>query len=482
MRKWILGWVIVMVVLTVLRLYPHRTDILVYGSSPGAVAAAIGAARVGGDVLLISPIPWVGGVMTAGGLSVLDGETGTGIALEFQDRVQIHYGSGADIKSQISSCTYEPKVGEAILRQMLREAEVKVQTGWELSAVRTKGRRITGATFRKGLRRRTYESKMVVDASWNGDLAAMAGCDFYLGQDPPERFGELLPGHSIPGREQCISQPVIIQRYDTPRPVPRPAGYDPTLYARPNLRWLKPRNQPYSVRWYGRLPDPKLVMLNYPAQQNLPVNYCAASPEEQDQMVRRAKDRTLGFVYYLQNETNMGTHWAIADDQFPTSDGFPMEPYTRESRRIICRHMVTERDIVPAEELALATERPGELIIASPKHRAPKPPDSIAFADYNIRDVHVPNRDFPRLKQPFPRRWGIPYGALVPVQFDNLLMGDSNIGSSHIARGSFRLQPSRMRIGQAAGVAAVVALHGGTWPSNVKRIQALLKRQGCEPI
>ena len=84
---------------------------------------------------------------------------------------------------------------------------------------------------------------------------------------------------------------------------------------------------------YGKLPNGK-YMINWPIEGNdYYVDMIDMTPEERADAVRRAKNHTLSFVYFLQHELGFNT-LGLADDEFPTEDRLPFIPYHRESRRI----------------------------------------------------------------------------------------------------------------------------------------------------
>ena len=64
---------------------PEKYDLVVYGSSPAGIAAAVAGGRLGLKVGLFEPLPMIGGMGAAGNLALNDGGNGahTGIALEF---------------------------------------------------------------------------------------------------------------------------------------------------------------------------------------------------------------------------------------------------------------------------------------------------------------------------------------------------------------------------------------------------------------
>ena len=65
-------------------------------------------------------------------------------------------------------------------------------------------------------------------------------------------------------------------------------------------------------------------------------------------------------------------------------------------------------------------------------------------------------------------RWyGLPYRSLVPLEVDNLLVAGRSISATSDAAGAVRVMPPCMAMGQAAGIAAAIAVNGGTAPRNV---------------
>ncbi len=65
-------------------------------------------------------------------------------------------------------------------------------------------------------------------------------------------------------------------------------------------------------------------MINWPIDGNdYYANVIEMSPQERQAVFEKAKNYTKCFIYYIQSELgykNLG----IADDEFPTSDGFPL--------------------------------------------------------------------------------------------------------------------------------------------------------------
>ncbi|MGE3780877.1 MAG: FAD-dependent oxidoreductase, partial [Pirellulaceae bacterium] len=106
----------------------ENVDVVVYGATPGGIAAAMSAATGGARVALVEPTPRIGGLITSG-LSHSDFRTLEGLNgafLEFARRVEAYYVAayGADspqVRDSFHGTFAEPKVNLAVLEQMLAE-------------------------------------------------------------------------------------------------------------------------------------------------------------------------------------------------------------------------------------------------------------------------------------------------------------------------------------------------------------------------
>src|SRR5688572_9862741 len=160
-----------------------RVDVCVYGGTPGGVAAAIQATRMGKTAALAVFRRHVGG-MTSGGLTAVDvgtKESIGGIAAEFLDRV----GQWRD---------FRPSAAEKSFLAMLDDAAVRVYFEHRLKDVVKDGNRIRSITFENGNK---IEAKMFVDATYEGDLFAKAGVSFHVGREDNSQYGETVNGFQI---------------------------------------------------------------------------------------------------------------------------------------------------------------------------------------------------------------------------------------------------------------------------------------------
>ena len=188
------------------------------------------------------------------------------------------------------------------------------------------------------------------------------------------------------------------------------------------------------------------------------------NPPAFDSLMTVAKKRTLGFVYFLQNELGFNT-LGIADDVYPTADGLPFIPYSREARRIAGRDTMTVE----------AARNPYDFDLYA---------RAVAVGDYPLDHHHMQNPGWEQWKQlsfdPIPS-FSVPLGVVVPVEVEDLLVADKAVSVSWEMNGAVRLQPVIMGLGQAAGALAALAVRDGKHPSEVpcREVQALLLDHGC---
>ena len=172
----------------------HAYDLVVYGASAGGVTTAISGARHGLKTVLIEPGRHVGG-MSTGGLSRTDvgkREVIGGMALEFYQLVGDRYEMRR--YNQPVAWFYEPRVGEAVMRQWLKDSGVTVLFGHRLEekdGVVKDGARVVEIVTEGGAR---FRGSVFADCSYEGDLMAQAKVSYTWGREAVSEYGEALAG------------------------------------------------------------------------------------------------------------------------------------------------------------------------------------------------------------------------------------------------------------------------------------------------
>ncbi len=413
-----------------------KYDLVVVGGGTGGTAAAIEAARDGASVLIVEESPWLGGMLTSAGVSAIDGNYRLrgGIFGEFTDSLAARYGGYDALKSGwVSNILFNPAVGADILANMAGEAGVEVRFETTVTGIRDHWHLTLSDGFR-------VKARILIDGTELGDIALEAGAE------------ELQDRVTL----QDMTYVATLKRYDHDVTMEEPQDYNPDLYRDCCSTW-----PPEMMLSYGALPDGH-IMLNWPQNGNdIYLDYLNMPREE---VYRQAKNRTLGYIYYLQTELgykNIG----IAHDVFPTADGLPFYPYYRESRRFAGRDTMTLE----------AARRPYDFDLYT---------RAVAVGDYPVDHHHNQNPRWEELSHLWYGKipsFSVPLGVVIPVGVEDLLMADKNISVSWEMNGATRLQPVVTGLGQAAGALAAIAVKTGRHPSEVpaSEVQEVLLDHGC---
>ena len=193
-------------------------DVVIYGSSPAALTAAIEAQALGKTAVIVSPETRIGG-LTTGGLGQTDiGNKSAfgGLALQFYRDIATYYkndaswkyekrtdylpdGQCAGTKGSDSMWTFEPSAALSVLETWEKKHALDIRRGEWLDRaagqvkVRGEGerRRIVSFVTESG---RVYKGKMFVDATYEGDLMAAAGVSYTVGREANGVYGETISG------------------------------------------------------------------------------------------------------------------------------------------------------------------------------------------------------------------------------------------------------------------------------------------------
>lgn len=180
-------------------------DIVIVGGNPGGLMAAISAARLGKNSVILERTNHIGG-LPANGLGATDIATRaatTGLFREFVDRVKQHYINtyGTD-SEQVKICSdgyhFEPSVAANVFDNMLTEHSDKItilrmrQFDAENENIVLHNNRIEKIRI---LNRQTgkieeYTGKIFIDATYEGDLGAAAKVPFRIGREGKDEFNE----------------------------------------------------------------------------------------------------------------------------------------------------------------------------------------------------------------------------------------------------------------------------------------------------
>jgi hypothetical protein len=496
-----------------------QADVVVYGGTSGGVTAAIQVKRLGKSVVLIEPTKHVGG-LTSGGLGYTDSGNKAvvgGLSREFYQRVKKHYDNPAAWKhekpeqyknyrkDEDAMWTFEPAVAEKLLREMLAEAKVPLVEGERLdlsfdninkrhNGVKFEGKRITSIKMESG---KTFEGKMFIDATYEGDLMSLSGSTYTYGREANKAYGETLNGVARKWNQHNHRFIVKVDPYKKPGdpksgvifgldkddelaadgeadkrlqafcfrmcmsnvpenrvPFPKPDGYDEAKYE------LLFRNFEAGDKRFPMKPD---MMPNGKTDTN---NNCAVSTDfigqnhaypdatyaERDKIVKDHEVYQKGLMWSLANHPRVPKEvrdqmakWGLPKDEFTETGGWPHQIYVREARRMVSDYVHTEADC--------RRQRPTPQSVGMGSYNM----DSHNCARYVTPEGFVQNEGDVQVSPGGP--YQISYLSIVPkaAECPNLLVPVC-VSSSHIAYGSIRMEPVFMVLGQSAATGAVIAI------------------------
>jgi hypothetical protein len=182
---------------------------------------------------------------------------------------------------------------------------------------------------------------------------------------------------------------------------------------------------------------------------------------------------TKGLLFYVANDSHLPRalrdemkQWGLARDEFVDNGNWPYQLYIREGRRMVGDFVMTQRDIQT------------DLIKT----------DAIAMGSYNSDSHNVQRFEQPdrsaqnegNMEVPV-EPYQIPYRVMLPsrTQATNLLVPVC-LSASHVTYSTVRMEPQYMMIGQAAGVAAALAISADVPPQDIDitSLRRILKAQG----
>ena len=102
--------------------YDITTDVLIIGGGASGTAAGIQAARMDVDAVIVEESTWLGGMLTAAGVSCIDGNSRmpSGFFGEFRDSIADLYGGYDNLRTNwVADYSFEPSVGNALFHRMV---------------------------------------------------------------------------------------------------------------------------------------------------------------------------------------------------------------------------------------------------------------------------------------------------------------------------------------------------------------------------
>lgn len=415
-----------------------EVDVIVCGSGPAGVTAAIQAARRGASVRLLEVHGCLGGVWTSGLLSLVLDAKKHGFITEL---IQILQERSAHKGLNEKGFFYDPEEMKLLLEELCVEAGVKVQLFTRVvAAQRDSQNRLNTVITESKSGRQAWKAKVFIDATGDGDLGMLAGCEWELGET-----------------KDCPCQPMTMMAMVT---VPNPELLQPfaSHYGTPGWRKVPVENFKAEMARFGHKPSYGLPSLFHVRDGlfNLMINHEYAVRADDAQAVTDATFRARSEIHKIvRGLKKLGGPWdglllVATAEQIGVRDG----------RRIKGRYTMTDVDLIEGR----------------------KQKDGVTVVDFGV-DIHAQTKELNESK-PYhtagvkSKPYEIPLRAMIAKDVDGLMMAGRCISGDFISHASYRVTGNAVAMGEAAGVTAALSASQKVAPHEVqwREVHALLQK------
>lgn len=414
-----------------------EADIVVVGGGTTGPIAAISAARRGKSVVLIERFGSLGGNLTLGLNTKPSGALVGGLPLEIWNLARSVGGAGEDYMAVSKSggvkiaSPCDPEIMKMLLTRLCAEAGVQILFETFVSNPVVEDGTVTGVVIESKAGRQFVGCKVLIDCSADGDMAVKSNVPFVMGSGDGSqmqpvsmyfimtnvdikklaawaRVTDDVPARAIPDKEEDLDYGLWLTGFNRSlREFQQETGIS---LQRENITLKTADGQLYvnATRVLG-------VDIFSPAEFTAAILECY---RQVDAYSRFLREKIPGF-----EKARLGQISPVLG--------------VRETRHIVGEYTLTADDAIEGHYFE----------------------DSIA-ADASALDIHDPKGadvDFRGM-----RAYEIPYRCLVPMGVEQMLVAGRCISADHVAHGRSRNMPACMATGQAAGVAAAVAIESGT--------------------
>jgi hypothetical protein len=417
-----------------------ETEVLVIGGGSAGSMAAIASGSEGRKTLIVERYGFLGGTST----TILDtfygfyipGTTNRKVIGGIPDRLLDKltqrnamllrpntYGAGTGI-------TYDPEVLKVVWEELMSEAQVDILLHSFVVDVVMQGNKVTGVIVVNKSGFTLIEAQVVIDASGDADVTALAGFPF-------DGIGSHIP-------VQSLTTTFRVGNVDEPK----------TKQFTKNQMWdwMKEANQ--SGKYHLPREEGSVHITTLPGV--MATNMVRLAIPDPTNIIELSKAEILGRRQALE-------YFRFMKDYLPGYEksvflNFSTQIGVRETRRVIGEYTLTKEDVLNARKFE----------------------DVIVLCGAPIEDHH--NQAGTKWEYlPDGETYQVPYRSLIPKDSVNLLVAGRCLSATHDAHASVRSMGQCMGMGQAAGFAASLAVEHDCRPLDIdiNELQSKLRKYGA---
>lgn len=379
----------------------HDVDVVVAGGGTAGVAAAVCAARLGLSTVMVERTAMSGGMVTHVTQWLSDFDNKGGFTGEFLE--------GLRERGQVRWPYHNPFVTTCLLDDLVQEAGVRHLYLASVVAPLFAGEgRLGGVIVESKSGRHAIKARIVIDATGDGDVAARSGARFVMGRDSD-------------GACQAVSLSQIVNNYTGPLMSNEEflAEIASAAQAAGNAYEI-----PYDRARVHILPGTERLFYNGTPHVT---GLNPLDAEQLSDLMVALRGQAREFF-----DTMKGHSEAFRDIEMGP---FSAIPGIRESRRIVCDEHISRQDVLEGRQR---------------EH-------GLFLVTQNI-DIHRCAPGEPAITVEKVKPYHVPLGAMLPQGLENLLVAGRCIGGDHEALASYRIIADCFAMGEAAALAARLAV------------------------
>ena len=395
----------------------HKNDIIVAGGGPSGCAAVLAARKRGADAAVIEQHPCFGGVWTMGTLAILiDSHNKTGLMEQIRTKLRkdrhIH-----DFYNDPEKKVYNVEAMKLLLDDLLSDSGAALRLHTFIAGVEKKGDAITSLVTASKRGFEKWEGKVFIDCTGDGDVAALAGCEYHMGQE--------TDGHMQPGTTYGLV-----------------GGWEGEFPKRKELMAIfekAGKELPYQgIYIFVQDGMHKMGYL-------MPSHIYNLDPTDADSLTRGELEgrRQVRYVVDVIKQYGGPKYKNFFLAATAPSIGI------REGRRIVGKYYLTIDDLEVGRKFE----------------------DGICDVEMPVDIHHVTKNKGTGLDNIWTKPYQVPFRCLQPKGVDNLLTAGRCISGSFLAHGSYRVTGDSVPIGEAAGIAAVMAVEKDILPAQLDGVE-----------
>lgn len=410
-----------------------KVEVLVLGAGPAGCAAAIMAARMGAKTLLVDFMSVPGGISTAGMMSHY---TGTVDSRLYEEVLMRMADKNAGKARGVRSVYIDPTQMTLSWIELLEEAGTELLLYTMACVPVMEENCVKGVIIQNKSGRSAILAEVVIDATGDGDIAAGAGAEFVMGR---EQDGSMQPAtlmFKVAGvdMERAVFPGSFETEIETDKGeiqalakkiLPHPAGH--VLLYKSMLDGIVTVNMTNAIQIDGTDAE-SLTQAELTCRKQIPA------------IVAFLREYVPGYekCYVVATASLIGI---------------------RETRHFKGIYTLTKEDILEKRQFEDWVVRGAQF-------------------NFDVHNMTGGSLDETGVQKNFPKdvKYTIPYRCLVPEKINGLLLAGRNISGTHMAHSNYRAMPICLAIGEAAGVAAAIAVKEGVMPRDVeaKNVQKYL--------